>query len=233
MRRGEFGSAPAARAGGQAGTITRLIVQPQPARVAVFLDGVFGFEVSQELMRAWGLRVGRRLSGEEQTRLAAEEQLLAAQATALQYLAARPRTAHEVRQKLCQRGVADEVVAQVMARLHARGALDDAAYAHAYLTTRLATRGHGPQRLRHDLRRRGIHREDIEAALQQGLAAEDVLVAARAQAAKRWPRLAHEVEPAKRRKKLADFLHRHGFSFETVQQVVKELAQGTVGGGDA
>jgi regulatory protein len=233
MRRGEPGSESATRAGGQVGTITHLIVQQQPTRVAVFLDGVFGFEVSQDLVRVWGLRVGRQLSVEEQAHLAAEEQLLAAQAIALQYLATRPRTAHEVQQKLRQRGVVDEVVAQVMERLHARGALNDAAYAHAYLTTRLATRGHGPQRLRHDLRRRGIHREDIEEALQQGLTAEDVLAAARTLAAKRWPRLADVVDPAKRRKKLADFLHRHGFPFETVQQVVTELARGAVGGEEA
>src|SRR5207237_6279909 len=134
-----------------AGTITRVVVQPAPPpRVAVFLEGTLAFEVSLDLVQAWDLRAGRYLSVEEQTRLAAAAQLLAAQATALQYLAARPRTAHEVRQKLRQRGVADEGVAQVMARLHARGALDDAAYAHVYLTPRLATRGHGPQRLPRD-----------------------------------------------------------------------------------
>ena len=230
--RGETRSEHATRSAMQAGTITHLMIQQQPTRMAVFLDGVFGFEVSQDLVRAWGLYVGRRLSGEEQARLGAEEQLLAAQTIALQYLTTRPRTAHEVRQKLRQRGVADEVVTQVMARLHARGVLDDAAYAHAYLTTRLATRGHGPQRLRHDLRRRGICREDIEVALQQGLSAEDVLAAARTLAAKRWPRLADVVDPAKRRKKLADFLHRHGFPFEIVQQVVTECTQGAVGRGE-
>ena len=232
MRKGETGSASAPRVEMQARTITHLIIQQQSTRIAVFLDGVFGFEVSQDLVRTWGLQVGRRLSGEEQARLEVEEQLLTAQTIALRYLAARPRTAHEVRQKLHQRGVADGVVAQVMARLHARGVLDDAAYAHAYLTTRLATRGHGPRRLRHDLRRRGICREDIEVALQQGLTAEDVLAAARAQAAKRWPRLAQAADPAKRRKKLADFLHRYGFPFETVQQVVTELTHGTVGKGE-
>src|SRR4029450_9592483 len=109
-------SEPTTRVEMQAGTITHLITQQQPTRVAVFLDGGFGFDGSQGFVRAWGLQVGRRLSGEEQARLRAEEQLWAAQTIALQYLAARPRTAHEVRQKLRQRGVADEVVTQVMAR---------------------------------------------------------------------------------------------------------------------
>jgi regulatory protein len=160
------------------------------------------------------------------TRLAATEQLQAAQATALQYLAARPRTTHEVQQKLRRSGVADEVIDQVIARLHACGSLDDAAYTHAYLTSRLASRGYGPQRLRRELRRRGIGRTLVEGAVQHDLAAEDVLAAARLQAARRWPRLAREADPAKRQQKLFAFLRRRGFPSATVQQVMQELAQG-------
>ena len=217
-----------------AGTITHLAVQQdQPTRVAVFLDGVFAFGVSQDLVRAWGLRVGRTLSVEEQAHMAAAERLLAAQATALQYLAARPRTAHEVRQKLRRSGVADEVVDQVMERLHARGVLDDAAYAHAYLTSRLTSRGYGPQRLRRELHQRGVGRALVEEAVQQDLTAQDVLAAARAQAAKRWPRLAREVDRPRRRQKLYDFLRRRGFPSAIVQQVLTELEEGTAGGEEA
>ena len=215
----------------QAGTITRLAVQQQqPTRVSVFLDGVFAFGVSQDLVRAWGLRVGRTLSLEEQAHIAAAERFLAAQATALQYLAARPRTAHEVQQKLHRSGVPEEVVDEVMARLHTQGALDDAAYTHAYLTSRLGSRGYGPQRLRRELHQRGISRTLVEEAVQQDLTVEDVLAAARAQAAKRWPRLARETNLAKRRQKLFAFLRRRGFPSATAQQVITELTQGTVGG---
>jgi regulatory protein len=100
-------------------------------------------------------------------------------------LAARPRTAHEVWQKLRRRGVADQVTEQVIAHLQARGVLDDTAYAHAYLTSRLASRGYGPQRLRRELQQRGISRALVEEAMQQELAVEEVLAAARAHAAKR------------------------------------------------
>ena len=112
----------------QAGTITALRMQQhQPTRVSVFLDGVFAFGVSQELVREWGLWVGRRLSVEDQVHLRAAEQLLTAQATALQYLVAHPRTAHEVRQKLRRSGVPDQGVDQVITRLQNRGVLDDTA----------------------------------------------------------------------------------------------------------
>ncbi len=215
----------------QAGTITRLAVQQhQPTRVSVFLDGVFAFGVSQALVRASGLWVGRTLSLEEQAHIAAAERLLAAQTTALQYLATRPRTAHEVRQKLRRSGITDEEVDQVMARLHMQGVLDDAAYTHAYLTSRLGGRGYGPQRLRRELHQRGISRTLVEEAVQQDLATEDVLAAARAQAAKRWPRLARETDLVKRRQKLFAFLRRRGFPSATVQQIMTELTQDAADG---
>jgi regulatory protein len=217
MSREASESSRAIRASERAGTITDLAVQPsQPTRVAVFLDGVLACEVSQET-----------LSAEEQTHLAAAEQLMAAQAVAMQYLAARPRTAHEVQQKLHRHGVADSIIEQVMARLHACGALDDAAYVHAYLTSRLTSRGYGPQRLRRELHQRGVSRALVTEAVQQDLAAEDVLAAARVQATKRWPRLAREAHHGTRRQKLHDFLRRRGFPAAIVQQVLTEVVQGT------
>ena len=127
----------------------------------------------------------------------------------------------------------DQVAEQVIARLQARGALDDAAYAHAYLTSRLASRGYGPQRLRQELHQRGIGRVLVEEAVQQDLAAQDVLAAARAQAAKRWPRLARETDLVKRRQKLWAFLRRRGFPAAIVQQVLTEVAEETAAGGEA
>src|SRR5215510_12951419 len=212
-----------------AGTLTALTVQQhEPTRVSVFLDGAFAFGVSQELVRQWDLWVGRQLSVEDQAHLRAAEQLLTAQATALQYLAARPRTAHEVRQKLRRSGVPDQIMDQVITRLQNRGVLDDTAYAHAYLTSRLASRGYGPQRLRQELQQRGIGRALVEEAVQQDLTAEDVLAAARAQAAKRWPRLARETDLARRRQKLWAFLRRRGFPAAIAQQVLTEVVEETI-----
>ena len=69
--------------GMQAGTITALTVQRhQPTRVLVFLDGVFAFGIAQDLVREWGLGVGRCLRVEDQMHLRAADQLLAAQVCA-------------------------------------------------------------------------------------------------------------------------------------------------------
>jgi regulatory protein len=81
------------------------------------------------------------------------------------------------------------------------------------------------------LQQRGIGRALVEDAVQQDLAAGDVLTAARAQAAKRWPRLARETDRAKRRQKLWAFLRRRGFPAAIVQQVLTEVAEEVAAGG--
>ena len=151
--------------------------------------------------------------------------LEAALALAIQYVVSRPRTAHEVRQKLARSGVDEAVLASVLAQLQERSLLDDAAYTTAYVNSRLHNRGYGPQRLSRELQQRGIGRALIDDAVQHNLETDDVLAAARAQATKRWIRLARDDDPAKRRQKLYDFLRRRGFASAIVQQVLTELAE--------
>ncbi len=210
-----------------AGTITKLVAQKKnPDRVSVFLDGAFAFGVHQDLVLEYGLHAGLHLDVKEQERLVAADRMLGAKARALHYLAYRPRTEHEVRQKLLRSDYAEDVVESVIARLHELRYLDDATYAHDYVRSRFASRGYGPRRLQTELRRRGVRPALIEAALDEFIGADDALDAARTHAAKRWPRLAKEEDPFKRRKKLTDFLLRRGFGYDTVRRVVEELEEG-------
>ncbi len=208
----------------QAGTVTRLAGQQRnPERVSVFIDGAFAFGVHADLVVEFGLCKGQALSVEQQRRLVEADRARAALRTALDYLGYRARTEHEIRQKLLRSEFDEAVAARTVARLHELGYLDDAAYARAYVEARFRSRGYGPQRLRTELLRRGVAPPLIEAVLDGALGQEDMLEAARSHAAKRWPRLAAEADPRKRRKKLSEYLLRRGFSYETARRVVEEL----------
>ena len=210
-----------------AGTITSLRVQEKnPNRVSVFLDGAFAFGVYGDLVLEYGLVKGRRLSDDEVAQIQAADAVFVAKATAMHYLAHKARTEAEVRRKLQRSDLPEQAVEQAIQRLHALGYLDDDAYTREYVRSRFRTKGYGPQRLRADLRRRGVAPALIEAALAELLGADDRLTAAREQALQRWPRLAREPDPRKRRKKLSDFLLRRGFTYDTVRQVVDEVAEG-------
>ncbi len=212
----------------QPGTVTRLAGQQKnPQRVSVFIDGAFAFGVHVDLIVEFGLYKEQALSVEAQQRIVEADRARAAREVALIYLGYRARTEHEVRQKLARSGFDEAVAEPTVTRLRELGYLDDAAYARAYVQARFRNRGYGPGRLRSDLRRRGVARGLIDAVLEALVDQEDMLEAARSHAEKRWPRLAAEVDPFKRRRKLTEYLLRRGFSYETARRVIEELENRT------
>ncbi|NLF80383.1 MAG: regulatory protein RecX [Clostridia bacterium] len=92
----------------------------------------------------------------------AAERVLSA---ALQYLARRDYTIAELRGKLLDRGADAERVSEVIARLRRERYLDDARYALAYTRDRREFRPCGASAIRHELARRGVAAELIDAAL--------------------------------------------------------------------
>ena len=206
------------------GTITKLGRQKKNTRrVSVYLDGEFAFGAYEDVVFEHGLQTGRPLSVEEQQAILNADRLLVAKTTAMNYVAHRARTEHEVRQKLYRSGTDEATADQVVARLYELDYLDDGAYAMAYAQGKFRSKGYGPERVRNDLRRRGIEAVLVEAAVEEVFNPDEVLEAARAQAAKRWPRLQREPDVYKRRSKLFDFLLRRGFSYDTARQVVEEI----------
>lgn len=209
----------------QPGTITRLRAQTKnPDRVSVYVDGRFAFGVYRDVVLSLELRKGRFLSVEEQQQAIRADRVLVAKSRAMHYLGYRARSEHEVRQRLARSGFDEPVVEEAVARLRELGYLDDAEYARSYARSRFERGGYGPRRVRSDLMRRGVPRRIIDATIAEIFEArDDVLETAREQAAKRWPRLAGEEDPLKRRKKMYDYLLRRGFGYDTVRQVVDEL----------
>ena len=206
------------------GAITRLVAQQKnPNRVSVFIDEAFAFGVHVDLVVEFGLHKGKVLEVEAQQQIVSADRVRAARETALGYLGYGARTEREVRQKLIRSGFEEDVAEDTVARLRELGYLDDAAYARSYVQARFRNRGYGPGRLRGDLLRRGIAAALIDAVLDDLTEQEDMLEAARRHAEKRWPRLAHETDAQKRRKKLSDYLVRRGFSYETARRVIDDL----------
>jgi regulatory protein len=206
------------------GAITGMERQQHDAgRISIFLNGAFAFGLAEDVVVSAGLHRGMELEVEAQQALLAEDAFIRARIRALDYIAFKARTEHEVRQKLARSGFPEEIAERAIGRIRELGYLDDEAYARAYVRGRLTGRGHGPVRLRADLLRRGLARELIDRALAEQVEEDDLLEAARRQARQRWQRLASEADPRRRRKKAFDFLLRRGFDFDTARQVVDEL----------
>lgn len=208
------------------GTVTKLTVQKKnKERVSVFIDGTFAFGVHQDLVLTFDLRQGRSLTVAEQEEIQAADEVEVAKAAAFNYIAHRDRTEHEVRTKLEEKNFSGPVIEQVVERLYELDFLDDAAYAERYARERFERKGYGPRRIRHELRRRGVGSYDIEDAAAEVFDREDALDNARQHAEKRLSRLEREPDPWRRREKLSGYLLRRGFGYDTVRQVVDEMAE--------
>ena len=206
------------------GTITRLESQVHnDDRVSVYLDGEFAFGIHEDLVVKHSLQVGVTLTPEGVRELERDEQYVDAKQAALDYLAYKPRTEEEVRRKLRQEDVPSPVIEDVIARLYELEYLDDEAYAHDYAHNRFSSKKYGPVRIRRELTERGVDRHLAEAAVNELFADEDATAAAWTHAEKRWPRLAGEDDPRRRRQKMYRYLRRRGFTSNTIRPILDEL----------
>jgi regulatory protein len=194
-------------------------LQPQKRnkrRVSVFLDGTFLFGLSSETVGALGLRVGREVDRAELDRIAHEEQLHEARQYAFLLLSYKARTTSELKQRLARKGFSPDIVSHTLQRLTELKMVDDAWFARRFAEDRIAIGHKGKWRVRAELLKRGINRQQIDAAIAE---APDEVAAAKEVAAKYLGRN-RRLEPDVLRRRLYALLARRGFSPDTIRQVI-------------
>lgn len=144
---------------------------------------------------------------------------------ALRLLAVRPRTKHELQQRLLRHGAEPEVCRQVVEQLQTMGYLDDAAFAKMWVEERKANRPMGRFRLQYELRGKGVPKETVEEALFDLIdeAEEERLGLEAAQ--KRLRALAN-LAPEIQYRRLVSFLQRRGFPETVIRKVIRQLLDG-------
>jgi regulatory protein len=129
---------------------------------------------------------------------------------ALSRLARRDHAEVELRRALRRAGHHEEEVEQAIGRLKSQRALDDARFAESYARSRLGHRGLGTNRVRAELRQRGVARSTVDEGLKEALRDVSEPEALDALARRYW-RQREADEPQKRVQKLWAFLLRRGY----------------------
>lgn len=199
--------------------ITGLVIQQHnKERVNVFVDGEFACAVS--LDRALGLKKGLQLSLAQIAELKQEGDVDLAYQRAARYLGVRPRSESEMTTYLAEKGYAEEIAAEVIARLRSHGYVDDAAFARFWVDNRTRFRPRGTRALRYELRRKGLDNPTIDEALEEQDEDAAAWAAAEPKAA-RWAELPREEFD----KKLIGFLARRGFNYGICRRVAERAWQ--------
>jgi regulatory protein len=140
----------------------------------------------------------------------------------LRRLARRDHSELEIRQALRREGFAEEAVDETILRLRRQRYLDDAGFAARLARSRLAHSGLGRNRVRLELRRKGVRRATVEAGLEEALGEVSEAEVLDALARRFWRSRAAD-DPASRIRKLWMFLVRRGFPSDLVHARLRAL----------
>lgn len=195
-------------------------------RINLYLDGRFALKIQAETALKEGLKVGQELPAERLESLAEKDLRQRCYNTAVRYLAYRPRSETEVRQRLQRHGYESGCIESTVNKLKSQGFIDDVAFARFWKENRESFRPQSRRLTSLELLRKGLNKEIIDEVVKDVDDGEFAYRAAVARAG-RLPTGDFQVF----RRRLGQFLVRKGFDYGTVQETVarvwKEYGNGT------
>lgn len=209
------------------GAITALVVRRgQADRIGVHLEGRFAFDLSAVVVDQATLRVGDPLSADRQRELLEKDAPYRARERALRFLGVRDRSQREAETRLRQAGFHPEVIGETVIWLKSLDYLNDRRFAAAYATEKQRT-GWGVRRIRAELASKGVDRSVIDEVLeiQDAAGSASAMEGADAleQAVRRRFSSQFAVDPQAAERRLAGFLARRGYDWDTIGRMARTL----------
>jgi regulatory protein len=124
---------------------------------------------------------------------------------------------------LKKREIPDEIANAVLDRFTEAQLIDDAAFARAFVNSRISVSGKSRSVIARELKQKGVSTQDSESALS-AIDAELEDQTAYSVAKKRYQQLS-TLEPEVRRRRLMGFLMRRGFSSQLTSRILRDLEQ--------
>jgi regulatory protein len=139
-------------------------------------------------------------------------------------LARAPRSARDLRRRLLLKGEPEPDVDATIERLTAAGLLNDAAYARAFVRSKVSSQGFSRRRLQLELAKRGVARDVAEAAIIEVLEDEGVDESANLErVARKKLRTLKGMDVETQRRRLSGYLARRGYDVDAVRTLLQTL----------
>lgn len=207
-------------------TDEKVITALEPAggrqkRLTVHLDGEPAMEIRKDVAKAIALTVGQSVRLEHLKEQVREETLNRARDRAFLMLSVRNRSEREIVDRLRQACYEPDIIEEVVEILRRLDYLNDRSFAEEWLKSRMDGRKMGRRGVAWELRRKGVQAdivEEVTSACDDETERATALEAAR----RRWPALAGD-DPRAARRRLAGFLQRRGFSWDTIHGVLEDI----------
>jgi regulatory protein len=190
-------------------------------QVSIFLDDVFGFDLSAAVLVKSGIASGDILSPEQIDKILELEEIKRAKDKAMRLLAVRSRTKKEIIARLRKSKFSQRSIEFVIEELERLQLLNDAEFAQLYVRSRMAARPVAANMLRLELKRKGVNEESVENSILEAFkdSSEEKVALLIAQKIKKQLKQADDM---KKKKRVVDLLKRRGFTWDTVNDVLKQ-----------
>ena len=185
-----------------------------PNRVNVYLNGKYEFSLDVTQVVDYTLKVGQTLSLDELAELRRASEFGKLYQRALEWTLSRPHSKKEVQdylyKKIYEKKLDKSYTERIIERLEAKKYVDDFRFAEWYVENRFVKKGISKKRLEMELVKKGVGREIIEEVIGGRDDTEEI----------------KKMIKRKRKKyddeKLINYLCRQGFSYQQVQNLVRE-----------
>ena len=142
----------------------------------------------------------------------------------LRLLTLAPRTRAQLADALRRRGIPDDAAETVLSRFVDVGLIDDATFARAWVESRHYSRGLAARALSAELKQRGVAADEIQAALDEQLGADEEAAAARRLVGAKL-RSTRGLPADQRTRRLAGMLARKGYPAGLAFRVIREALE--------
>ena len=199
-------------------TITGLELQIKNRnRLNVYLNHEFAFGISR-FVGAW-LKQGEKIDELSINQLLEEDTREKAFRKALHFINYRPRSIHDVKEKIEKLGFGGSVIDNVVDELIKKNYLNDYEYAENWIASRVRSKPRSQEMLRYELRKKFISESIIEEAVKS--APENGELALRL--GKKYLRRFANLDEKEFTKKMTGVLARRAFPFSVIEKALIEL----------
>lgn len=186
----------------------------------MFIDGEFAFGLDEVDMLYYKLFECDEIS-EERFNFIKENVIFAkARDTAVKYLSFKARTEKEVRFKLKEKEYTDDITDKVVSLLKKYNYIDDYKYAGCFLRDKFNLKGFGTNRIRYELKQRGIAEDIIEKAICENYIDESEKAVELI--GKKYGFWNYDL---KEKKRIEGFLTRKGYSFSVIEDAFNTIKE--------
>lgn len=182
-------------------------------RVSVYVDEKYAFSLTHNQLLEQKIHTGLELDDARLSELKAASEFGKAFDRILNYLMIRPRSQKEVRDYCWRKQITPEDCQAIMDKLIARGYLDDAKFARAWVESRRLTKASSKRKLQLELRQKGVSDELIAQALESSEYDEQTALRDMITKKRRLSRYQDD-------QKLLQYLVRQGFAYDTVKELL-------------